>query len=240
MKIIAGNFKANLTRAQVTSYTAQLHSSLKSLLESCKNLSLPRVYLFPSSTALLDNAFKHFHIGAQNAYFANSGGFTGEIGLSQLQEFHLSSIIIGHSERRGIFGESQDFINQKFKFYAQAGFEIFYCIGEDLKTRQQGQKALGTFLESQLSGIDTSYPKLIIAYEPIWAIGTGESASVEQIESTHSMLSSLTSAPLLYGGSVNEKNAHEILNIPHVNGVLVGSASLKAESFMQIIQAGCK
>lgn len=239
MKIIAGNFKANLTRAQVASYTAQLHSSLESLLES-KNLSLPRVYLFPSSTALLDNAFKHFHIGAQNAYFADSGGFTGEIGLSQLQEFRLSSIIIGHSERRGIFRESQDFINQKFKFYAQAGFEIFYCIGEDLKTRQQGQKTLGAFLESQLSGIDTSYPKLIVAYEPIWAIGTGESASVEQIESTHLMLSSLTSAPLLYGGSVNKKNAHEILNIPHVNGVLVGSASLKVESFMQIIQAGCK
>ncbi len=183
------------------------------------------------------NNFKHFHIGAQNAYFAQNGGFTGEIGLSQLQEFNINRLIIGHSERRTLFGENQDFINKKFRFYAEAGFEIYYCIGEPLSMRQKGKNALKDFLGTQLDGIDITYPKLIIAYEPIWAIGTGESATLEQIESTHSMLATFTSAPLLYGGSVNPTNAREILCTPYVNGVLVGSASLNIQSFTDIIRA---
>ena len=235
MNIIAGNFKANLTRTQVANYTTTLENKLEKIHRH-KNTS--RVYLFPSHTALLDNGFKHFQLGAQNGYFANNGGFTGEIGLTQLQEFHLSSILIGHSERRTLFGEMQNFITQKFRFYAEAGFEIFYCIGENLNVRQQGEKTLAKFLESQLKAIDASYSKLVVAYEPIWAIGTGVSATLEQIASTHSMLSHLTSAPLLYGGSVNESNAKDILALDSVNGVLVGSASLDVEKFTLIIQAG--
>ncbi len=233
MTIIAGNFKANLTRIQVATFAKELDSILTDMQTS----SHLQVDIFPSHTALLTNNFKHFHIGAQNAYFAQNGGFTGEIGLSQLQEFNINRLIIGHSERRTLFGENQDFINKKFRFYAEAGFEIYFCIGEPLSVRQKGKNALKDFLGTQLNGIDITYPKLIIAYEPIWAIGTGESATLEQIESTHSMLATFTSAPLLYGGSVNPTNAREILCTPYVNGVLVGSASLNIQSFTDIIRA---
>ena len=258
-KIIAANFKSNLTRAKVCAYAEGLESLLKSLnvpckSETCKNASLGeglqdsaiqpkshlQVSIFPSATALLDDSFAHFHIGAQNAYFAQSGGFTGEITLKQLEEFRISHLLIGHSERRTLFGESQDFINEKFRFFKEAGFSIYYCIGEFLEVREKGENALKEFLSKQLSGIDTSYSKLVIAYEPIWAIGTGVSASLKQIESTHKMLSQLTDAPLLYGGSVNANNASEILSLPYVNGLLVGSASLELEGFGEIIRAGIK
>ncbi len=201
MTIIAGNFKANLTRIQVATFAKELDSILTDMQTS----SHLQVDIFPSHTALLTNNFKR--------------------------------LIIGHSERRTLFGENQDFINKKFRFYAEAGFEIYYCIGEPLSVRQKGKNALKDFLGTQLNGIDITYPKLIIAYEPIWAIGTGESATLEQIESTHSMLATFTSAPLLYGGSVNPTNAREILCTPYVNGVLVGSASLNIQSFTDIIRA---
>lgn len=234
MKIIAGNFKAHLTRAQVDTFTKGLDSFLTDIQMP---LSQIQVDIFPSHTALLADNFTHFHIGAQNAYFAPSGGFTGEIGLLQIQEFGINRLIIGHSERRTLFGENQDFINKKFRFYAEAGFYIYYCIGEPLEVREKGESALKDYLSAQLSGIDTSYSKLIVAYEPIWAIGTGVSASLEQIESTHTMLSTLVRTPLLYGGSVKPSNAKEILSLPYVNGVLVGSASLDLQGFGEIIRA---
>lgn len=229
MKIIAGNFKANLTRVQTTEYTATLQASLNT--QGTKH----KVYIFPPHTALLQNNFTHFIIGAQNAYFVSNGAFTGETSLEQLQEFGIHSLIIGHSERRSLLGETQETIAKKFRFYAEAGFEIFYCIGEDLKVREKGN--LEEFLRTQLEGIDVHYPKLILAYEPVWAIGTGVSASMEQIQSTHALLSTLTPSPILYGGSVNAQNAREILSIQGVDGVLVGSASLKTQSFLDIIHA---
>ncbi len=235
LPIIAANFKANLTRAEVQIYAKELESLLTHIKSNTK--ASPQVDIFPSASALLNDDFTHFQIGAQNAYFALNGGFTGEIGLSQLTEFHISRILIGHSERRTLFSESQEFINKKFQFYKAAGFCIYYCIGEPLEVRQRGENALKDFLSAQLSGIDVSYPQLIIAYEPIWAIGTGVSATMEQIQATHNMLSTLTPAPLLYGGSVNGTNAGEILALQNVSGVLVGSASLKIESFREIIHA---
>lgn len=239
-KIIAANFKAHLTRAQTQDYVHTLDKFLDKEIykDNQKYLQTPlKIDIFPPASALIDDNFTHVHIGAQNAYFAECGGFTGEMALNQLKEFHIRTLLIGHSERRTLFGETQDFINEKYRFYRDAGFWIYYCVGEPLEVRQKGESALKDFLSAQLSGIDIGYGQLIIAYEPIWAIGTGVSAEPEAIESTLKLLSQFTDAPLLYGGSVNAQNAAQILSLKYIDGVLVGSASLKRENFELIIKA---
>ncbi|RDU57183.1 triose-phosphate isomerase [Helicobacter sp. MIT 00-7814] len=233
-KIIAANFKCNLTRAQTKSYVENLDSTLTGDFKT-DSKAKARVVVFPNQSALLENKFRTLTIGAQNAINAQNGAFTGEIGLEQLAEFGINTILIGHSERRSLFGENQKSVAQKFAFFKEQNFSIFYCIGESLEVRQNGKVA--EFLQSQFEGIDVKYKNLIIAYEPIWAIGTGVSASLKEIQDTHEILRNLSSAPLLYGGSVNEKNAREILSLPNVDGVLVGSASLEREKFLQIIDS---
>ncbi|MCI5968572.1 triose-phosphate isomerase [Helicobacter sp.] len=231
MKIIASNFKTNHTRKSTQEFCQALESFLSPQ-------SIPhKITLFPPSTALLDNSFKHFSIGAQNAYFTECGSFTGEIGLEQLREFNIQSLLIGHSDRRNILGESQEFCAQKFAYFAKQNFEIFYCIGENLETKKKGLDSILSFLESQLQGIALNYPKLIIAYEPIWAIGSGVSATLDEITQIHTHLKQkLDKIPLLYGGSVKPQNAYEILNLEGVDGVLVGSASWEMRSFCQILE----
>lgn len=233
--IIAGNFKSNLTRNEVKAYAKNLQEKLDS-----QSGTLPKIRIYPSFSALLDNTYSHFKIGAQNAYPAINGGFTGEITFLQLQEFGITSLILGHSERRNLLNEDEKLLREKFDFYAKHNFEIIYCIGESKSVRDSGEKEVENFLQKQVKNIESSYENLIIAYEPIWAIGSGNSASEEQIESTHSFLSTLSKAPLLYGGSVSESNAASILALQNVSGVLVGGASLKLDSFSQIIQTGIK
>ena len=177
-----------------------------------------------------------FTVGVQNAYPAHNGAFTGEIGLEQLDEFDIKTILIGHSERREHMLESQERVAEKFAFFQEQGFEIIYCIGEPLAVREKGFESVIKYLLAQFDGIDISYDKLIIAYEPIWAIGTGRSATVEEISTTHRALKKvIDDKPLLYGGSAKPTNINEIISIAGVDGVLVGSASLDAESFFQMI-----
>lgn len=190
------------------------------------------IFIFPAQSSLLENNFKHVKIGAQNCHCANSGAFTGEISLKHLEEFSIDSILLAHSERRNLFNESDEICAKKFDFFKHCDFRIFYCIGENLEIRNNGLEL--EFLEKQLNFIDLNYPKLIIAYEPIWAIGTGINASLEQIKTCMKFLKSKTSAPIIYGGSVNASNAGEILAIS--DGVLVGSASLNANEFYKILK----
>lgn len=226
--IFAANFKTNHTRASTERYITLLKEKL--LVSNAQE----SVYIFPPSTAL--NSYEgDFTIGVQNAYPVRNGAYTGEIGLEQLEEFGIKTILIGHSERREHLGESQEIIAQKFSFFKEQGFEIIYCIGEPLEIREQGEEAVIEYLLAQFDGIDISYKDLIVAYEPIWAIGTGRSATVEEITSTHTSLKKMVYKPLLYGGSVKPENIKEITNIRGVDGVLVGSASLDAESFAKII-----
>jgi len=225
-----GNFKTNHTRASTAKYIEDLNSELKGI--NCSN-----ILIFPPATALQTGSGK-IEIGAQNAYFTRNGAFTGEIGLEQLEEFNIDKILIGHSERREILGESQEFIAKKFEFFKEQGFEIIYCIGEPLKVREDGKNALFNYLFSQFEGIDVEYSKLTIAYEPIWAIGTGISATVEDIKEVHNKLKEKLNKPLLYGGSVKESNIEDIAKIDSVDGVLVGSASLKANEFAKLIKKG--
>jgi len=229
MRFVA-NFKMNHTRASTLNYIDELNANLKDV--ECKN-----ILIFPPATALTKGSGK-VEVGAQNAYFERSGAYTGEIGLEQLEEFDIKKILIGHSERRQILGESQEFIAKKFEFFKNEGFEIIYCIGEPLSVREQGDAALFEYLFSQFEGIDTNYENFTIAYEPIWAIGTGVSATANDIELVHNALKKEFNKELLYGGSVKVDNIAEIAKIDSVDGVLVGSASLDASNFANLIKKG--
>lgn len=224
--IIAGNFKTHHTRASTLKFCTELDKRLAKKQNK-------EVRIFPTLASLPYNDFANLKIGAQNAYGARNGAYSGEVGLEQLQELGINTLLIGHSERRLIFAEDNRLVKAKFEFYSQEGFEIFFCIGEDLSTYQN--RRTKDFLLSQLQGIDLDYPKLIIAYEPIWAIGTGESASLEQIELIHSFLRENGVKTSVYGGSVKPNNAKEIMDLKSVDGVLVGGASLELESFCSII-----
>ena len=200
---------------------------------SANNIS-DTVIVFPPFTAL-EHLPRNVLIGVQNAYPVQNGAFTGEIALEQLEEFAVTTILIGHSERRHILGETQETVAAKFRFFAEKGFTIVYCVGEPLEIREEGNAALMTYIENQFEGIDLEYPDLIVAYEPVWAIGTGLTPSVRDIELLHGALREKTKAPLLYGGSVKVDNAGEIMTLENVDGVLVGSAALSANDFCDMI-----
>ena len=229
--IFAANFKTNHTRASTRAYMEALKEKIIS------KRAEDSVYIFPPATAL--DAFEgDFTVGAQNAYPAQNGAYTGEIGVEQLEEFGIQTILIGHSERREMMAETQEKVAQKFAFFKEQGFEIIYCIGEPLHIREKGFESVMQYLLAQFEGIDIVYDKLIVAYEPIWAIGTGRSATVEEISSTHSALKkAINDKPLLYGGSAKPANIKEIISIAGVDGVLVGSASLSVESFSEMVLA---
>ena len=228
--IYAANFKTNHTRKTTKIYIEKLQERIAT------KKTEDSVYIFPPSTAL-DHFEGDFTVGTQNAYPAQNGAYTGEIGVEQLEEFAIKTILIGHSERREVLGESQEIVAAKFAYFKEQGFEIIYCIGEPLEIREKGIEAVMQYLLAQFDGIDITYDNLIIAYEPIWAIGTGRSATVEEISITHRALKKTVDKPLLYGGSAKPANIKEIISIAGVDGVLVGSASLDADSFSEMILA---
>lgn len=223
--IFAANFKTNHTRASTKEYLATLASLAQK--------SSDEFYVFPPLSALQSSMGKVI-VGSQNAYPVKNGAFTGEIGLDQLEEFDIKTILIGHSERRVLLGESMEFIAKKFEFFKNNDFKIIYCIGEPLEVREAGESDVIEFLGEQFCGIDIEYENLIIAYEPIWAIGTGKSATADEIASTHRAIKKICNKPLLYGGSVNMANIKDVLATPNVDGVLVGSASLDVQNFFNL------
>lgn len=224
--IIAGNFKTHHTRSSTLKFCTELDQKLSKKQDR-------EVRIFPPLACLPYDDFRYLRIGAQNAYCAKNGAFSGEVGLDQLLELGIKTLLLGHSERREIFGESRELIREKFNFFAQEGFEIFFCIGEDLHTRENGKTK--DFLLQELDGIDLDYSRLVVAYEPIWAIGTAQSANLNQIEEVHAFLQEIGVRTSVYGGSVKPSNAQEIMNLKNVDGVLVGGASLELESFCSII-----
>jgi triosephosphate isomerase len=226
--ILCANFKANKTRQETQAYMAVVESFVSA------NDIEDTVIVFPPVTAL-EHVSRNVLIGVQNAYPAQNGAYTGEIALDQLEEFDIKTILIGHSERRHVLGETQAAIVEKFRFFADLGFVIVYCVGEPLDVRECGQEVLNSYIDIQLDGIDLEYPDLILAYEPVWAIGTGLTPTLEEIAVVHSHLRQKTSAALLYGGSVKVDNVSEIMGIENVDGVLVGSASLSAHDFCEMI-----
>ena len=223
MKFLA-NLKCNHTRASFREYAKILDENLSANDD---------VSVFaPAST--FDEKRHIFRLGAQNFYPCESGAFTGEIGKAMLDEFEIKDVLIGHSERREILKESEEFLRAKFDFAAKNGWNVIYCIGENLSTNESG--ATKEFLSRQLENIDLGYENLVIAYEPIWAIGTGKSASIEQIDEVLSFLKTKANVPLLYGGSVNAANIADIAVIKSCDGVLVGTASWDANNFLNLIR----
>lgn len=183
-------------------------------------------------------------VGAQNFFPKESGAYTGEVSLESLKEFGAHFVLVGHSERRQYFGETNQSCLEKINYALNSQTKTVYCFGESLETFEEGKTA--EFLKEQLSilkNVDPSQSEnLILAYEPIWAIGTGKTATKEIINSTSITIREhlnetnphLSSTPLLYGGSVKPQNIQEIMSVAEINGVLVGGASLEADSFSQI------
>lgn len=228
--IIAANFKTNHTRVSTKQYISCVNEYLKNDTKS-------EVYVFPTATSLDSfDLVDNFKLGAQNAYPASSGSFTGEIGTMQLDEFNIKNILIGHSERRHVLGESQSSIVKKYKYYMDLGYTITYCIGEPLEVKNQGIEKTLEYVYEQLDGIDTTYENLILAYEPVWAIGTGVTATIEDISNVHNAIKEKIAKPLLYGGSVKLANVVEICEIPNVDGALIGTASWDKDDFVKILE----
>jgi len=231
MKIIASNFKTNHTRKSTKKFIEEVNEFLNQ--EEIKN----DVYIFPTATAL-DN-FKvneNLIIGTQNAFYVKNGSFTGEIGTEQLDEFNIKTILIGHSERRHILGESQKEISLKYNYYKALGYKIIYCVGEPLEVKETGLTETLGYIWEQFDGIDLDYENLVVAYEPVWAIGTGVVASVEDIALVHRKIKKKITCPLLYGGSVKPANLDEILSIDNVDGTLIGTSSWNVEDFKEMIK----
>ncbi|WP_120945683.1 triose-phosphate isomerase [Helicobacter labacensis] len=226
--------------ANLKSYALDLLPYLETLEGALPCASAPYVGVFPPllELGMLNNTYTRFSLGAQDAYPALEGAFSGEVTLCALEKRGVKSVLIGHSERRLLLKESDALCAQKFEFFARHGFQIVFCIGESLAKRQEGQDALLTHLAGQLRGIDLQYPKLLIAYEPIWAIGTGVSAQPQEIDQTlESLRQKLKANPLMvYGGSVQVENTEEILALEHVDGVLVGKASLDPHNLAKMVE----
>jgi len=171
---------------------------------------------------------------AQNVHWADGGAFTGEISAPMLLELGVRGSIVGHSERRQHFGETDETVRLRSEHALEAGLRVIACVGELEDEREGGQTE--DVLRRQVSVL-AQHDNLVVAYEPVWAIGTGKTATPEQAQEAHALIKSLLDVPVLYGGSVKPENAVELLSQGHVDGALVGGASLEVESFTAICQA---
>ncbi len=171
---------------------------------------------------------------AQNVHWAADGAFTGEISVSLLQELGAHGAIVGHSERRQYFGETDETVARRAAAALEGGLRVIACVGELEEERERGETE--AVLARQLSVLEP-HPSLVIAYEPVWAIGTGKTATPELVREAHAFIKSLLDAPVLYGGSVKPDNAAELMSQPGVDGALVGGASLDPESFAAICRS---
>lgn len=225
--IVASNFKTNHTRASTKDFIDFIN----------EQDSFCDVRIFPPFTALdLFELRPNIKLGAQNFYPVENGSFTGEIGYDQIEEFDIDTVLIGHSERRHILGETQQEINRKFDFAKDKESEIIYCVGEPKEVREEGIESIMSYIWEQFEGIDIDYEDLIVAYEPVWAIGTGIVAKNEDIDEVLNKLRAKIKAPLLYGGSVKVDNTQEILSLKNCDGVLVGTASWDKENFSKMVE----
>ena len=238
--IVAGNWKMNKTPSEGKIFSEKMVGKLDSK-------SSVDIIVCPSFTGLssLVTSTK-FHLGAQNCHFEGSGAFTGEISTSMLLNCNVEYVILGHSERRSIFHEKNNDIGQKVTKVLSDGMKPILCVGETIDELNDGlaKETVHRQLQLGLNNVN-SLNNIVVAYEPVWAIGTGLTASVEKVSEIHSFIrttlkdlfSELESnnVPIIYGGSVNSDNADELINAHGVNGFLIGGASLDVDKFVEII-----
>ena len=245
-KIVAGNWKMNNNKSE----TADLIKALKSLSFSTD----VRVMIAPAFTHLAQaeelTQGGRIEVLAQNMNANDSGAFTGEISAKMLNSIGINKVILGHSERRAYYNETDAGLKQKVKTALTHDMEVVFCFGEELDQRKAGShfEVVQSQLETVLFDLNsTEWSKIILAYEPVWAIGTGETASPEQAQDIHAFIRGLIASKydedlahdvsILYGGSVKPANASAIFSQPDVDGGLIGGASLNAEDFIAIIQS---
>lgn len=245
-KIVAANWKMNKDVQESYEFTKEL---VKKLL----NIKKTEVILFPPFTSLfyVSEVLKSapIKLGGQNMYFEKSGAFTGEISGSMLKSANCQYVILGHSERRHIFNESNEMTKRKVDAALESDLKPIVCVGETLEERKAG-KTMDVIREQYYSAFanvaESQTSDVVIAYEPVWAIGTGVNATPEQASETHSLIRNLVreqydedvseSLPILYGGSVKPDNAADLIKAKDIDGFLVGGASLKVDSFCEIVK----
>ncbi len=242
--MIAGNWKMNKTHAEAVA----LASSLKDSLADLKNIDLVVAPVFTALTSVASIvADSNIQMAAQNCYPADNGAYTGEISPLQLTDIGCSYCLVGHSERRQLFAETDAFINQKMKTLLATGVLPILCIGETLEERESG-KMFDILKEQIVVALENIEPQqafeVVIAYEPVWAIGTGKTATSAQAEEVHLFIRDILCTlygktvsqqiRILYGGSVKPDNVDELMAQPNIDGALVGGASLKVEDFSRI------
>lgn len=262
--LIAGNWKMNHGPEATRGFFRQLKQLGVSTLGSSGlrcSIYPPAVSLAAALEAAESEGLSQIRIGAQNAHWEKSGAFTGELSGPLLGEVCVHTVLIGHSERRQLFGETDETVRKRAQSLLTQGFEVILCIGETREEREAGKTE--AVLERQLSAIfgtrerGAEYPAraylsgpLVIAYEPVWAIGTGLTATPEQAQQAHAFVrgwlrqsagaAAAEATPILYGGSVTPQNSAALLSCPDIDGALVGGASLKPESFHALLQAGAQ
>jgi len=191
----------------------------------------------PPYTRLRDCVEAGLTTYAQNVHWEPEGAYTGEISAPMLLELGVTGSLVGHSERRQYFGETDETVAGRTRAALEAGLNVIACVGETLEERERGET--DDVLRRQLSVLEP-HPNLVLAYEPVWAIGTGRTATPEMAQEAHELIKSLIDAPVLYGGSVKPDNAATLLAQPAVDGALVGGASLDVDSFTAICQAAAR
>lgn len=232
-KIIAANWKMNNDFADIPKFVKFVKKNAKGMTNLV--VCVPSVMI----KTFADMAKKVCDTGAENCYFEKKGAFTGEISANMVKNAGAGWVLVGHSERRAIFGETNEMLNKKLKAALESGLKVIFCIGETLEEKSKYKSVLKKQIIEGFEGI-TDFSNIVIAYEPVWAIGTGEVATVKDIEKVHAYIKKLVSEtysaelPILYGGSVKPSNSKEILALEDVGGVLIGGASLKAEDFVAI------
>jgi triosephosphate isomerase (TIM) len=247
-KILAANWKMNLTHVEAESY-------VEAFLHEVGEVNDVDIVIIPSFTSIptlaqASGKAPFIRLGAQNLHWERNGAFTGEISATMLRALFVKYVIIGHSERRTLFGETDEMVQKKVHTALEAGLRPIMCVGESLAERESDsvQKVLGRQVEEGLKDVSADHlSEMVLAYEPVWAIGTGRTASPAQAEEVHAFLRSLLAElfdqsaadkiRILYGGSVKPENTEDLMREPNIDGALIGGASLDPHSFARIIRA---